>query len=94
MSPFNYVFLRSSRLRCMDHHGPRGTHDILCMIPLTGGAGTQMEGGTLDRVCFDLQGETSLRTFAFRLTDFKGRPVDLRGRPLAFQLTMEKKNIA
>ena len=29
MSPWPVVYLRSSRLRCEHHHGPRGTHDIL-----------------------------------------------------------------
>ena len=43
MSPYSYLFLRSQRLRCVDHHGPRGTHDIICIIPLTGGTGTQVE---------------------------------------------------
>ena len=89
MSPFNYVFLRSSRLRCVDHHGPRGTHDILCMVPLTQGTGSQIQFASPDSVYYDLQGETSLRTFDFSLTDYKGAPVNLRGRPLAFQLTME-----
>ena len=41
MSPYSYLFLRSQRLRCVDHHGPRGTHDIICIIPLIGGTGTQ-----------------------------------------------------
>ena len=35
MAPYSCLFLRSSRLRCVDHHGPRGTHDILVSIPLT-----------------------------------------------------------
>ncbi len=33
----------SHRLRCENHHGPRGTHDILCSVPLTEGVGTQVE---------------------------------------------------
>ena len=37
------LYLRSSRLRCENHHGSRGTHDILCSVPLTGGVGTQAE---------------------------------------------------
>ena len=34
MSPDTYLFLRSSRLKFVDYHGPRGAHDILCSIPL------------------------------------------------------------
>ena len=89
MSPFNYVFLRSSRLRCVDHHGPRGTHDILCSIPLTGGPGTQVEASSPDGLYYDLQGELSIRSFDLRLTDYLGRTVNLRGRPLALQITFD-----
>ena len=89
MSPCNYVFLRSSRLRCVDHHGPRGTHDILCMVPLAQGTGSQIHFASPDGVYYDMQGVNSLRTFDFSLTDWLGRIVNLRGRPLAFQLTLE-----
>jgi len=89
VAPYNYVFLRSSRLRCVDHHGPRGTHDILCMVPLTGGTGTQVHASTPDGVYYDLQGELSIRSLDIRLTDYLGRPVNLQNRPLALQLTFE-----
>ena len=89
MSPYNYVFLRSSRLRCVDHHGPRGTHDILCMIPLTGGTGSSVEASSPDGVYYDLQGDFSIKSFDLALTDYLGRPVNLRGRPLALQITIE-----
>ena len=89
MAPYNYVFLKSSKLRCVDHHGPRGTHDILCTVPLTGGVGTQVEASTPDGVYYDLQGELSIRGFDLSLTDYLGRPVNLRGRPLAMQLTFD-----
>ena len=39
MAPYSYLFIKSSKLRCVDHHGPRGTHDILCTVPLTSGTG-------------------------------------------------------
>ncbi len=73
----------------MDHHGPRGTHDILVSIPLTGGPGHQVEASTADGLYHDLQGQLSIRSFDIRLTDYLGRPVNLRGRPLALQLTFE-----
>jgi hypothetical protein len=89
MAPYSYLFLKSSKLRCVDHHGPRGTHDILCTIPLTGGVGTQVEASSPDGVYYDLQGELSIRGFDLSLTDFLGRPVNMRGRPLSVQLTFD-----
>ena len=89
MAPYNYVFLKSSKLKCVDHHGPRGTHDILCTVPLTGGVGTQVEASTPKGLYYDLQGELSIRGFDLSLTDWLGRPVNLRGRPLAMQLTFD-----
>ena len=89
MAPYSYVFLKSSKLRCVNHHGLRGTHDILCTVPLTGGIGTQVEASSPDGVYYDLQGELSIRGFDLSLTDYLGRPVDLRGRPLAMQLTFD-----
>ena len=89
MSPYNYVFLKSTRLRCVDHHGPRGTHDQLCLIPLSSGTGSQIESSTPDGVYYDLQGDFSIKSFDVSLTDYLGRPVNLRGRPLALQITIE-----
>ena len=88
MSPFNYVFLRSTRLRCVDHHGPSGSHDILAIIPLSQGTGSQVESSSPDGVFYRMKGNFSLQSFDLSLTDFKGTPVDLRGRPLALQITV------
>jgi hypothetical protein len=89
MAPYSYVFLKSSKLRCVDHHGPRGTHDILCTVPLVQGVGSQVEASSPDGVYYDLQGEISIRGFDLSLTDWLGRSVNLRGRPLAMQLTFD-----
>ncbi len=43
MAPYTVLYLRSNRLRCENHHGPRGTHDILCSVPRTQGVGSQVE---------------------------------------------------
>ena len=88
MAPYSCLFLRSTRLRCVDHHGPRGTHDILMSIPLTDGPGHQVVASG-EGIYYDLQGELSVRSFDIRLTDHLNRPVDLKGRPLALQLTFE-----
>ena len=72
----------------MDHHGPRGTHDILAVIPLAEGPGHQVVSSG-EGIYYDLQGELSVRSFDIRFTDDLGRPGDLKGRPLALQLTFE-----
>ena len=89
MAPWSVLYLRSNRLRCENHHGPRGTHDILCSVPLTGGVGTQVEASSPTGVYYNLAGGSSCRTIDFRLTDWLGRAVNLRGRPLSFQLIFE-----
>ena len=88
MSPYSCLFLRSSRLSCVDHHEPRGTHDILCSIPLSDCPGHQVVCSG-DGIYYDLQDVLSIRSFDIRLTDYLGRPVDLKGCPLALQLTFE-----
>ena len=89
MAPWTVLYLRSNRLRCENHHGPRGTHDIFCSVPLTGGVGTQVESSSPTGVYYNLAGGSSCRTMDFRLTDWLGRAVNLRGRPLSFQLIFE-----
>ena len=89
MAPWTVLYLRSNRLRCENHHGPRGTHDILCSVSLTGGVGTQVEGSSPTGAYYNLAGGSSCRTLDFRLTDWLGRTVDLRGRPLSFQLIFD-----
>ncbi len=43
MAPYTVLYLRSNRLRCEHHHGPRGTHDILCSVPLTQGVARKLK---------------------------------------------------
>ena len=86
MAPWSVLYLSSNRLRCENHHGPRGTHDILCSAPLLGRIGSQVEVSSPVGVYYNLAGGSSCRTIDLRLTDWLGRPVDLRGRPLALQL--------
>ena len=57
-------------------------------IPLTDGPGHQVVASG-EGIYYDLQGELSVRSFDIRLTDHLNRPVDLKGRPLALQLTFE-----
>ena len=89
MAPYSVLYLRSNRLRCENHHGPRGTHDILCSVPLTGGIGTQVEASSPTGVYYNLAGGSSCRTIDLKLTDWLGRPVNMRGRPLSLQMIFE-----
>ena len=89
MSPYTVLYLRSNTLRCSEHHGPRGTHTILCSIPLTRGIGSSVEASSPDGVYYSLAGKQSIRTIDIQWTDFMGRAVNLRGRPLALQLTFD-----
>ncbi len=89
MAPWSVLYLRSFRLRCENHHGPHSQHDILCSVPLTGGVGTQVEASSPVGVYYNLAGGSSCRTMDLRLTDWLGRPVNLRGRPLALLLIFD-----
>ena len=89
MAPWTVLYLRSNRLRCENHHGPRGTHDILASVSLLGGVGTQVEASSPTGTYYNLAGGSSCRTIDFRLTDWLGRTVNLRGRPLSFQLIFD-----
>ena len=89
MAPFSDIYLRSHALRCHRVFGPKGEHDILCKITLKDGVGRVVEAGMADGVYLDL-GDTSLRSLDFRLTDTKGRPVNLRGEAgISFQLVLD-----
>ena len=89
MSPYDHVFLRSRRLTVENSHAPNGAHDVLCMIPLTEGIGRTVVGKTPDGVAHELPADLVLKTVDFSLTDYKGAVVNLRGRSLSFQLTLE-----
>ena len=89
MSPYDYLFLRSRRLTVENSHDPNGRHDVLAMIPLTKGIGAVETAGTPDGVYMKLPSDMTLRSIDFELTDYKGNVVDLRGRPLSFELCLD-----
>lgn len=89
MSPYDHVFLRSRRLTVENSHAPNGAHDVLCMIPLEQGVGRTVVGKSPDGVAQELPADLVLKTVDFKLTDYKGAAVNLRGRSLSFQLTLE-----
>ena len=88
MQPYTDVYLRSRRLTRSNMHGPDERHDILCKIPLSEGVGKTVVASSPDNIYYYLGGIT-LRGIDFQLTDVYGNPVNLRGRPLSFQLIIE-----
>ena len=62
---------------------------VPCSVPLIGGVGTQVEASSPTGVYYNLAGGSSCRTMDLRLTDWLGRPVNLRGRPLALLLIFD-----
>jgi hypothetical protein len=89
MSPYDDLYLRSSKLSCQNIYGPSGEHDILCKITLDQGVSRVQS----DESPWDLYNEitpTSVKTLDFRLTDYTGKVVNLRGRSLSFQITIDQ----
>jgi len=89
MSPYDDLYLRSSKLSCQNIHGPSGEHDILCKITLDQGVSKVQS----DECPWDLYNEitpTSLKTLDFKLTDYTGKTVNMRGRSLSFQITIDQ----
>ena len=61
----------------------------MCSVPLTSGVGSSVDVSSPTGVYYNLAGGSSYRTIDLRLTDWLGRPVNLRSRPLALQLIFE-----
>jgi hypothetical protein len=89
MSPYDDLYLRSHKLTCHNVHGPRGEHDVLCKITLNQGIARVQESETPQNILYDIP-PMSLKTIDFRLTDYLGQVVNLRGRSLSFQITIEQ----
>ena len=89
MSPYDDLYLRSRKLACKNVHGPLGDHDILCKVTLDQGISKVQTEASPTQVYYDVP-EASLKTIDFRLTTFDGRVVNLRGRSLSFQLTIDQ----
>jgi hypothetical protein len=89
MSPYDDLYLRSSKLACKNIHGPLGCHDVLCKVTLDQGISKVQSENSPTQVYYDIS-ETSFKTMDFRLTTFDNRVVNLRGRSLSFQLTIDQ----
>ena len=89
MAPYDYLFLRSRRLTLEKSQDPNGRHDVLACIPLIKGVGSVETAHTADGVYMKLARDLTLRTIDFELTDYIGNIIDLRGRPLSFELCFD-----
>jgi hypothetical protein len=88
MSPYDYLFLRSRRLT-VSSEDPNGRHDVIACIPLTKGIGAVETASSPDGVYLKLPPDLVLRNIDFSLTDYLGNNVDLRGRPISFELCFD-----
>ena len=91
MAPYDYLFLRSRRLTIENCQDPNGRHDVIAMMPLSRGIGSVEQSATPEGVYMKMPNDLTLRNIDFSLTDYKGAPVNLRGRPLSFEICFDSK---
>jgi hypothetical protein len=89
MNPYDDLYLRSRKLACKNVHGTMGDHDVLCKVTLDQGISKVQSEESPPDVYNDIA-EASFKTMDFKLTDYLGRVVNLRGRSLSFQLTIDQ----
>jgi hypothetical protein len=89
MAPYEYLFLRSRRLTIENCQDPNGRHDAIAMIPLVNGIGAVEHSASPEGVYMKLPTDLTLRNIDFSLTDYKGKNVNLRGRPLSFEICFD-----
>ena len=89
MAPYDYLFLRSRRLTVENSEDLNGRHDVLAVLPLVKGIGAVEQPSTADGIYMRLPKQMTLRNIDFELTDYKGKSVNLRGRPISFELCFD-----
>ena len=62
---------------------------MLAMIPLVKGIGSTEVAATADGVYLKLPRLLTLRNIDFELTDYLGKSVNMRGRPVSFELCFD-----
>ena len=83
------MYLRCSSLaNAADTVGPLG-HDIIAKIVCKQGVGHIMETDTHENHLVNVRGPITLRYLRFRLTDYEGNVVDLRGTSLSFCIYLD-----
>ena len=90
MQPYLEVYLRCSSLaNAADTLEPLG-HDIIAKIVCKQGVGHIIETDTHENHLVNVRGPITLRYLRFRLTDYKGNMVDLRGTSLSFCIYLDR----
>ena len=89
MAPYEYLFLRSRRLTIENCQDPNGRHDVNAQIPLTRGIGAVEQAASPEGVYMKLPDDLTLRNIDFSLTDYLGNNVNLRGRPISFEICFD-----
>ena len=89
MSPYDYLFLRSRRLTVANSQDPNGRHDVIACIPLINGIGAIETANSPDGVYLKLPTDLVLKEIDFSLTDYHGNAVDLKGRPISFEICFD-----
>ncbi|CAE7856763.1 unnamed protein product, partial [Symbiodinium microadriaticum] len=84
MQPYSEIYLRRSSLaNAAETVGPLG-HDIIAKIVCRQGVGHIMEADNHENHMMNLRGPITLRYLRFKLTDYEGNVVNLRGTSLSF----------
>ena len=84
IQPCSEVYLRCSSLaNAADTVGRLG-HDIIAKIVCKQGVGHIMEADTHENHMVNVRGPITLRYLRFKLTDYEGNVVNLRGTSLSF----------
>ena len=89
MNPYNELYLRCGSLaNAAETVGPLG-HDIVAKIICKQGVGYIMESDTHENHMVNLRGPITLRYLRFKLTDYEGNVVNLRGTSISFCIYLD-----
>ena len=89
MAPYDYLLLRSRSLTVENSEDLNGRHDVVAMLPLNKGIGAVEESSTPDGIYLKLPPNMPLKSIDFELSDYKGGSVNMRGRPISFELCFD-----
>ena len=89
MQPYSEIYLRCGSLaNAAETVGPLG-HDIIAKIICKQGVGYIMESHTHENHMVNLRGPITLQYLRFKLTDYEGNLVNLRGTSISFCIYLD-----
>ena len=89
MQPYSEIYLRCGSLaNAAETVGPLG-HDIIAKIICKQGVGYIMESDTHENHMVNLRGPITLQYLRFKLTDYEGNLVNLRGTSISFCIYLD-----